>query len=295
MINKRTLAWVGLALLALGFVLVFMKVLEIRFSSGDVYPHYATFRNDPLGCSALYESFEALDNFSVDRNLKALTAISGLDGDTALFLLGLPWDEFERLRAKDDSPVVQAIKEKGARLIITLNPKMVPQTFRTRKPDEEEDWIERRRKLREERAKEKSGGEIDEEDKKRIEKELEKDKTEALGERFHKQLGVEIPDVEDFTRPDEGWETKPGKSIDPKGVPKSLPIWYSQYRLKPGNKNWKSALLVGKEPVVLERKWGKGSILIATDSFFASNEALHSGGDPEFLLWLTGGKSKLVF
>ena len=47
--------------------------------------------------------------------------------------------------------------------------------------------------------------------------------------------------------------------------------------------------------MVIERKYGKGSIVVASDSYFVSNECLHHDVDAGFLLWLLGGKSKVVF
>src|SRR5690606_21609877 len=105
----------GLVLLGTAFATGFFGVLEKRFSSGDFYPHYASFRSDPLGVSAFYESLEGLDGTTVSRNVTDLMAIRGLDGDTALLLIGYPRDRIEDLRAPNDSPVMRAVKE-GARL-----------------------------------------------------------------------------------------------------------------------------------------------------------------------------------
>ncbi len=297
----KILPWVGLALLALGFIVVFARVLDMRFASGDMYPHYASFRSDPLGTSALYQSLSRMEDLRTEQNLKALTAIQGLDGESALLLLGLPWDEFEDLRAKDDSPVLQAVKEEGARLIITLNPKQVPLQFRSKKTDEEESWFERRRKLREKLARERSGKTDPEsetkDDKEKEEKESEEEKdfeismSDALGSRLEDRLGITVArQAGEFMRPDEGWLVKAGK-----GVPSALPMWYSQFRLSPGHKSWKNSVTLDKKPVVAERKFGKGSVVIATDSYFTSNESLHAGGDPQFLIWLLGGKTHIVF
>jgi hypothetical protein len=46
---------------------------------------------------------------------------------------------------------------------------------------------------------------------------------------------------------------------------------------------------------VIERSYGKGTVVLASDTYFASNESLHHGAEPGFLLWLTGGKEKVIF
>ncbi len=302
MITRRALSWIGLILLSAGFLAVFGRVLEMRVSSGDIYPHYATLRNDPLGCSALFESFASMDGYRVEQNMKPLTSVKGIDGDTALLLLGLPWDSFDDLRVRDDSPVIRAVEDEGARLVITLNPQIVQDIFRKKKTEEEDDWIDRRRKLRDKLRREREEKKEDSENKEQKEEELDEEERELeleaivnFGTKLGDRLAVEIPELEDDKRPENGWETKAGKTLKPGRVPVAVPRWFSQYRLQANDKAWKKVVLIDEIPVVLERRLGKGTVVLATDSYFTSNESLHSGGNPEFLLWLTGGKKHIVF
>ena len=330
---RRAVFWSLLVSLGAAFIGVFAFVLELRFSDGDIYPYYATTRSDPLGASALYEAFDRLEGVSVEANLEPLMRLRDLDEESTLLLLGLPREDYEDLRTGGDSPVLEAVKEKGARLVITLHPELVPERFSRKKTEEEEDWLERRRELRDRKIREERGeereGEEDEKDVKEEkqeknrkgdadgesggdegdedsedsedsdlsdeEKELESRMNKALGRPLYRVLGAEIADVKDFERPLEGWETGRGRSIDPGGVPAALPFWYSQFRFENLAPAWRVAVSVEEDPVVIERRYGKGSVVLATDSYFASNEALHLGGDPEFLLWLVGGKSRVVF
>jgi len=51
---------------------------SLRFQSGDIYPAYSSFRADPLGTKALYESFNRL--LAVEQNFKPLLRMeSGRD------------------------------------------------------------------------------------------------------------------------------------------------------------------------------------------------------------------------
>lgn len=309
-ISGQPLFLIGLILLGVGFAFAFVRVLELRFSSEELYPYYASHRDDPLGASALHESLDRLEGVSAERNFTALTQISTLDGDSALFLIGLPRTSYGDLRAKDDSPVLRAVKEEGARLVITLNPELVPAMFAPKASSEEEDWLERRRALREKRKEElrKGTGEKDGEQGEEGESEevssgdldeLETRMEAALGPRLSDFLGAEVADVEKFERPDRGWRTRPGRTLSEEGMPANTPNWRSQYRFGDLAEEWREAVVVGKgkSPVVIERKLGRGSVVLATDSYFASNEALHfEGGDnADFLLWLTGGKSRVIF
>ena len=82
MAKTRFITIFGLVVLFTVLVAVFVRVLELRFSTGDIYPHYSTLRSDPLGAMAIYESFDSLDKIEVSRNFDNLMTIDSLDGDT---------------------------------------------------------------------------------------------------------------------------------------------------------------------------------------------------------------------
>ncbi len=325
----------GLVLLGVVLVVGFYEVLEKRFSEGGIYPHYASFRSDPLGTSVFYESLAEIDSIRVSRNLTDLNSIRGLDAESAILLLGYPRDGFDDIRAPDHSPVMKAV-EAGARLVLTINPGLVPEVFRPGISELEEDWTDRRRHIREERARreaeekaretaeKKSDGKEGqntsptgkrtpdsertetpdtkskpekekEEEEEREERRLEEEMTAAMGPRFIDKLGFEVENPVAFTRPEEGWETEAGKTATGAPVPPELPLWRSQYRFKATDDSWETVATVEGKPVVIERRYGKGSVVLASDTYFASNESLHLGAEPDFLLWLLGGRTKIVF
>lgn len=308
----------GLVLLGALLVAGFFGVLEKRFAEGGIYPYYASFRSDPLGTSVFYESLDRIESLSINRNLTDLNAVQGLDEDSVILLLGYPRDGFDEIRAPESSPVMKAV-EAGARLVITMNPELVPERFQPGVSDVEDDWIERRRRIREERAarrvstpkpgaaredapvapeketKDVGGESNDEEEKETEEAEFEKQMEEVLGPPLTKKLGFEITSSDSFDRPAEGWETRAGESVTTSNVPAELPQWRSQYRFETKDPAWMAVVLVGEDPVVIERPFGKGSVVLASDSYFASNESLHLGAEPEFLLWLIGGESNVIF
>lgn len=319
----------GIVLLGAFLVAGFYAILEKRFGEGGIYPHYASFRSDPLGTSVLYESLESHGHLRLSRNVTDLDAIQGLDGDSALLLLGYPRDGFEDIRASDRSPVMKAV-EQGARLVVTINPGLVPEVFRPGLDELEEDWIDRRRRVREERSRREAreaepagNGEEDaeanaeeggkgkasedgagskpasrktkESDAEKEERRLEEEMEAAMGPRLTAKLGFEVENPSAFERPEEGWETTPGETCAAGGVPRELPMWRSQYRFRTKDASWRAVVRVEGNPVVIERPWGKGTVVLASDTYFASNESLHLGAEPGFLLWLLGGKTKIVF
>lgn len=353
----------GLVLLGVFLIVGFYEVLEKRFSEGGIYPHYASYRSDPLGTSVFYEALEGIDSISVSKNVKDLNAIRGLDRDSVILLLGYPRDGFDDIRAPAESPVMKAVEE-GARLVLTINPELVPEVYRPRLSELEEDWTDRRRRIREERAsreagedgKEKAGEKTGKEEKKepgkagtepdakkdtekgkasaakenadgkkkaetakqndsvkdtsakekpavkkketeeeKKEREIEEQMNAVLGPPITEKLGFKVESPIAFTRPEEGWETEPGETATGGSVPSEMPVWRSQYRFQTKDPSWKAVMKVEGKPVVIERRFGKGSVVLASDTYFASNENLHLGAEPEFLLWLIGGKSKVVF
>jgi len=51
----------------------------------------------------------------------------------------------------------------------------------------------------------------------------------------------------------------------------------------------------GAHPVVIERKFGSGTVVIATDSYFLSNEALLKDRQPGLLSWWLGPNRHIIF
>lgn len=302
---QKTAMRFGLILLGVALTVGFFEILEKRFAEGGLYPHYASFRSDPMGTSAFYEALEQIENYEVSRNIMHLNSLNGLNADCAILLLGYPREGFDSLRAPDNSAVMKAVEE-GARLVITMNPELVPEMFKPSLTEEEEDWIDRRRKIREKRLREdrgsgkEKGGKPAEEKEKEAGKDTdeendEREMVQLLGPLLMTRIGFDFAPLEGFERPDEGWQTSPGETAAGSGVPDDLPNWYSQYRFELEDPSWKSVALVDDKPVVIERPFGRGSIVLTSDSYFVSNESLHAGSGPEFLLWLLGGKSRVIF
>ena len=275
-----------LGLILLGVLLLggFFTVLERRFAEGGLYPHYASFRTDPMGTSAYYETLDRLEGIEVSRNLKSLNNLKELDGKTVILLLGYPREDFDNLRAPLNSEVMRAVDE-GGRLVITLNPELVPEAFKPKLSEKEEDWVEERRRIREERMRralereqekeESDGGDDRKEGDKEDESErLEQEMVETAGPLFTTYTGFDFLTLEGFERPEGGWETESGEALASGGIPSELPNWRSQFRLKLIDPAWKSVALVDGKPVVIERQWGRGSIVVTTDSYFVSNESL---------------------
>jgi hypothetical protein len=74
----------------------------------------------------------------------------------------------------------------------------------------------------------------------------------------------------------------------------SLPpdlTWHSGIVLTDLDPAWKPIYSRGVAPVLIERAFGEGTVVIATDSYFLSNEAMLKDREPGLLTWFIGEQS----
>lgn len=58
---------------------------------------------------------------------------------------------------------------------------------------------------------------------------------------------------------------------------------------------WKVLASKGSRPTIMQRQLGAGSIILCTDRFFLSNEALWKNPKSSFIAWLMGDSTKIIF
>jgi hypothetical protein len=122
--RNRLLGAVAL-LIAVAFLTGVVELFLLRFEGGDVYPAYSSFRADPFGTKALYESLQTIPGATVMRNLKPLETLFGTSG--VVFYSGVdPWT----FRASNDKALdhLESVLKHGARLIVSFQPKLRPPT-----------------------------------------------------------------------------------------------------------------------------------------------------------------------
>jgi hypothetical protein len=83
-------------------------------------------------------------------------------------------------------------------------------------------------------------------------------------------------------------------SAPEKALPASV-AWHSALVFKPQAPDWQKIYVRGGKPVLIERSYGKGSIVLASDSFFLSNEAMRSKRYFQLLSWLCDPHRKILF
>src|SRR5262245_18947335 len=106
-------------LLVAVFLIGIVELFLLRFAAGDVYPPYSSLRADPYGTRALYESLERIPGAIVVRHLKPFNLLEG--AECVAFYTGTHPQVLQRASNKELERF-EAVVQRGARLIITLQP-----------------------------------------------------------------------------------------------------------------------------------------------------------------------------
>jgi len=272
---------VCLALFAGGLVHLF----KLRFDLGDVYPEYSSLRSDPLGTMALYESLERIPGLSVRRDFIAGNQLPEGGHLTYLHLAGRA-SEWNRMPVELVEEM-EGFLAGGGRLAITL----FPETSRHSRflGPEEEGQSQTEKSLR--RKNVKLGPAKDgKKNSKSREREGRLPRRISINERW----GFEF----EFAALEAG---EPGAYRPARVVNKSdldLPTtieWHSGTVFTNCNNSWRTIYARGTNAVMIERQLGSGTIVMATDSYFLSNEAMRKDRHADLLVWLTGPAKEVVF
>ena len=264
-----------LKVLAAAAVVVFaggvLQLWTLRFDSGDIYRPYSSLRTDPLSVRALYESLEQLPEVSVRRNFKPLRRLTRSDADT-LFYLGVDSETIPPVsqtptsgpaaRRKTQAGAIHDFASNGGRVVISFAPR--------------------------------AGGRVD-----------------VLRLLFRGSDGIEnlddltssnssITDLGLSVKPEERAEWKklhnvPATGSDPLSSAWPDVPWHGSLYFGDLTDDWKVIFSRDGKPVIVERAFGSGSIVLCADTYFLSNQALVSpdGRNAHLLAWLAGSRSVL--
>src|ERR1700730_482045 len=95
------------------------QMFKIRLETGDSYPEYSTYRADPKGLKAFYESLQATDQIQVNRRLQSSKILPS--GENQLLVVaGLRADQ--QVVSDEDSQLFDHWLATGGRLLIALGP-----------------------------------------------------------------------------------------------------------------------------------------------------------------------------
>lgn len=263
---NRTPTWriAAVIALALGALAYGVSVLfQLRFERGDVYPEYSTLRTDPRGGKALAEAFASV-GVRVERNFRDL-ARARLPLGT-LWIGGMNWDRFAAVSEGDWASVLAHVR-KGGRLVMTFAPAAPPN------PDEL-DHLPAVRRLREE---------------------MKREAEEAMAERPVEPLLVDRWALAStWLEATKSGEQTATRSIASADFPENI-RWHTAVAFELNDAAWRTIYAVEGKPVVVEREFEGGSIVVLSDAFLLSNEALAQARHGALLAWLQGRGPVAVF
>lgn len=275
-------------------------LFSIRFSKGDIYPAYSSLRADPLGTKVLFKVLRNVNPGKVLRNISPLMQRDSREKGTFLFL-GVKSNAFYHV-SKSEADFFQKMLQSGDRLVIAYRPISMAYCSAKKK-------LKSQKCSPNKQSKEKKGKEIT---KKQAEKENFKDKKKKKSDTIKKKTEKTMKKLAfggnwiDLT-------TKWGFSLKTKAYPntkqnsvlvklsevkeeqeKSLPktlLWHSVSVFTKYDEKWTPIYMRGKDAVVMERRFSKGSLVLASDSYLFSNEALARDRQVPFLLWITQNRA----
>ncbi len=239
------------------FLAAMAKLVGLRLNRGDIYSPYSTLRSDPMGSRALYESLDRLPELGVSRNYLQLTQAE-LPAGSVLFFLGAE-RRYPLSMDEFEYAVFDEFIKQGGRVVISLAPARteIVGGMNPRPPPGMLSQFAQQDILS------------------RLKLELE---YRGLGKDEFKDTYV------------------PGTAVGTRREYGLKPVsWHSAYVFKTPGDGWQTILTREGQPVLIARQLGQGSLVVSTDSFFLSNEALRREPQPELLSWLLAAKRTVVF
>lgn len=290
---KRRRALVVLSMILFAAVAGVLVLFRLRLGQGDSFPVYSSLRADPLGTRALHDGLDLLPEFHVERHLKVLESLPLLPPRT-IVLAGLDTRRWHRFRERDFEALDAAVRA-GSRLVITMRAESAsddadPSNARkgTDWDDPEEDAPEPNRDPAPSKEKaEKPSADPGKSD--QPEKRPSRPRARYVDPQG--RWGIELKERWLFDR-DAGAVRA---ALASPALPESI-AWRSDLHFAPNSAApWRTLYTRANEPVLVERGHGLGSIVLAADSYFLSNECLQRERSTELLAWVIGPHRHVVF
>lgn len=257
---------VAVPALAIGYGLYILFAL--RLETGDVYPADSSLRADPLGTRMLYESLESMPGLTVTRNYTPLIRVSGSPGSTFLFLgLESRWipESFYRELSR--------LMLEGGRVVIGFAHEKIRASY----DEEEQVWA-----TNDTHCVTDAGT-----------------NTNVCAScsfwlRDRRLWGASLEYEGLALSATSSLPTAPASDVTEIGG--LGPVrWPTALFFQPLEKNWRTLYVRDGKPVLIERPFGKGSVVLAADGYFLSNEALLKERESRLIGLVLGKAGSVVF
>jgi len=266
---KKHLPIVLILVCAAAFIFGVVRLFKLRYEVGDVYPAYSSLRSDPLGTMAFYESLSELPGISARRDHSSANKLPEGKDTTYLHLAArtLEWNWLPEELWKE----IDAFLLSGGRLAITFYPETARpfQPFSRQTPTGNPPAQKQRGKKKARDA---------------------AIAMETLQERWGVEFGYRRLNVGE----NDSHEPAEVENLSSLSLPEFL-SWHSATIFTNLDRTWRTIYARGTNPVVIERRFGKGSVVMTTDSYFLSNEAMLKDRHADLLAWFVGLNRHVIF
>jgi hypothetical protein len=321
MLKKPWFMFVCVLLLVGSFCYGVGRIFILRYERGDDYPAYSTLRTDSLGTKGLYDALDQLPELDVRRNFRPLPRLKP-EGPITLVYPGVTYAAMWEARELQH---FQSLVVDGTRGVFTFIPiqrklmsdeeKRVENEQRARhekalkelkekaekKPDGKKPKNSEEKKVNSKAGDEdKPPGKDDEakpEEKSKTDEEDEEDEedpetiTMVSFANVSKRWGAEF----DFLPPDKDDAPRVAVLADKTTELEPEIVWRSVLCFKDLAPEWRVLYRCEDRPVIIERSFGRGSIVLVADSFFLTNEGLRDDHYPKLLARLLDGPATFIF
>ncbi|HEY3855493.1 MAG TPA: DUF4350 domain-containing protein [Verrucomicrobiae bacterium] len=262
------------------FVFGMVRLFELRFSAGDIYPPYSSFRTDPLGAKVLYEGLQHVPKISTSRFFQESSKL-GTGQQRTLFVIGVARDELDEMPASDYE-ALQNFMTSGGRVIISLLP---ISGARTAQNSEDNPFLPKPRKKEDASKKEKSSPQSN----------TNSVETTLATVSIFAKYGLTLTNDHLLTDNRGSTHSELAEASEDFAQLPRLISWHSAGYFTDLTNKWRAVYKWKQHPVIVERTFGTGSLVLSTDSYFLSNEAMRKERHAEFLAWFLGNSREIVF
>lgn len=247
-----------LAVLIIGLI----RLFQLHFAIGDVYPAYSSLRSDPIGSKAFHDALAEVHGTSSSRNYR--NDWDRGEAGATVFFLG------ERIEgeAPGDREFLSHVEDyarRGGRVVLAYYP-----LGRVRRVDQESEQSDRQK-----------------------EKKTEPPGKDRPTRRPWETLGIRM-DLTSLRSRHAVTAPAVVAAGSPAGLPASI-SWHSILSFELLQDDWKTIYARAGKPVLIARALGRGSMVLVADSYLFSNEALRREPHAALLAWLVGPHSDVVF
>ncbi len=297
MFNTPRRAAVAVLLCCLVFSLGLGWLFWLRFQAGDLYPPYSSLRGDPLGTQVFYESIQAVDEGGVRRNFRPPDQVA-INATTTFLVCGVG-DGGPFFTDRAWTQLLERLANQGGRLVITFRPtRHRAQIKRDTSDEARDDQGQEPPEGNQDRIAPDDGAaptpaeEPGTEEHNENSTSSEKEKSMASADEgfdLLERLGLAVEKMhdeayDDFALISSDW-TEP--------LPEMIP-WRARVAFDLQAPEWAVVYWWQDAPVVVQRTWGGGTVVLVGDSYLFSNEALRADRVTELLAWSVHLPNQLI-